>query len=500
MKKVSKVFLTLIIIASFLFVGVSTYNNYALAAGEEEEITRDATVTSEKIDPYLFHYLNQIYVREVLGNTNYSSEGLLNTTNSLSIDAFKDQFADKTLNISIGYFKDTYDYTYAGRITDLSGLYFFNWGNLETIIVDGHNITELNYEAFMYAPSLKTISANNNKISSVNLGTATDGAFTTLNDLSLANNQITEIDLTYLSRLTSPSLKNPRCVLVNNKISSIDKITLPKLYATDLYLSNNLLTTATRTDFPVKDSDGVAIADTYHNISLLLQGSASNLVEDGTLKITPDSTGTFLTFNARIYTRVTTENPTATLVAKAGYGAEGSSTTLTFNAGKYVLKYFLGDSEITSETVLDNLYKGLYNATDISVKPKAAGFYIIIGKGEPEQYTGAIDKSFKVYSAADENYTVTLKINGETVADNARFVEITKRGSYTISATLTYDGVTSDEESITVRCSKTTQIFWGIVLIIGVGLAAISIIVLVVWFRNGAVVAPIKQKGNKFED
>lgn len=501
MKKVSKLFLTLIIMASFLFVGVSALNNsQAFAADEEEEIVRDEIVTSEEIDPYLFHYLNQIYVREVLGNTSYASDGLLNNTNSLSIDAFKDQFVNKTLNLSVSYFKDTYNYTYAGRITDLSGLYFFNWGNLETFIVDGHNLTELNYDAFMYAPSIKKISANNNKITSVSLGSETEGAFTTLNELSLAGNQLTGIDLTYLSKLTTPEVVQPKCVLVNNKISSAANIITPKDCRMTLHLSNNLMPTVSALDFPVKDAEGVVVPTQYHYVSVLVQGSTSNLVEDEKLTVVPDVAGDWSTLNARIYTRVTEENPTAALIARAGYGATENSTTLTFEAGKYVLKHFLGDVEIIPTSLEGTVYKGLFAASDISVKPKAAGFYVVIGKGEPQEYTEAIDKNFKVYSAADEKYTVNLKINGETVEDNARFVEITKRGSYRISATLTYDGVTSDEEIITVRNSETTGIFWGIVLVIGVAVIAIATFVLIAWFRNGAVVAPIKNKGNKFEE
>lgn len=478
MKKFTKIFLCIVIAFSF-FVTAQIMSQKSLAYAETETDSNAPNETTGMTTSHKGTYIDS-FLFEVLYRYDEYLRGVDNTTNSISLDAFNDCVE---IDISVDKLTD-YKINSVSKISSLSGLEYFKFGALKTLKINGHAITSISSSDLTNAPNLTTIEVNNNKISSVDLNDNSR-----INYIDLSSNNLTEVDLSFLVK--DELGVNPTANLSNNYISDVNKIILPPSNNAplNLYLTNNQLVTATKNDFPIKDINGNILENQYHNVSLLLQGHIGDMKDNQYISVTPDNE--YTTFNVRLYDN-NIENPT--LLSRAGYGAD--TNKLIFKVGKGVIRYYLGDEEISQSTLIKEEYKSYFQAKDVTVIPIAPKL-VVVYNDEQIEYTGAIKDEFDIYATTNyDGAKVYMRVNGGGWQEATRY-NIQKRGEYRVEAYVDYNGVTSEISYIDVECSINTSLIWGLIIIAcGIGLG-FAIYVLVKWYQNGGNVAPIEPKNSK---
>ncbi len=474
MKKINKFILCFSLIFSFILFGaIIGKDKLAFAESEPETpLTRGYFTTSDKgvyIDDTLFSVLYRIAGRE---------------DSKIPLDAFA---AVETLNLSYDNYSNI-GLSTSNKIRSFAGLEYFTLSALKTIIIDGQGLTEIDDSNFNSALIIETISAKNNAIASVNL-TAID----TLNAIYLDNNLLTEVDLSGLVKLGS---NKPVASLINNKISDVGKIILPSSQNSNapikLFLANNFLSGINVTDFPVKNAAGEIVKEgeetVYHEVSLLFQKNSGDFLDGDIIDVIPDSQ--YPKFNVRIYSTGTS----SAQIARAGYMGPGSENKpdITLGVGEFVIKFFNDNTEITSTNKLAG-YEGLFYADVIEVKPLAPGFYVVV-KGKAIEYKGAISENFQVYSTVDyDGGEVMMKVNGGEWK-KATCISITGRGTYNIETKVVVNGIESNFSSITVVNNNNDGIVLGVVIIIGASVFGLAAYFIIMWYKNGGIVAPIEKR------
>lgn len=487
MKRLGKILTCLLIVFSFFVIASVVDSKKDVVYAADEEVLEPTTeITSRHLaNGYIDNYLYTVLCEIIKSDTGTSTDVIpTNYFQSATI-----------LDLSISNLKNTYDIAESSRkIASLQGLQYLTLTNLETLIVDGHNLTEISSEYLTSViNTLTTLSVQNNQVSIVDISTLTK-----LNVLKLSNNKIEEIDI---STMVVKGTDIPTCELVNNEITGADKIVLSNYTKMNLKLSNNRLYNAKLTDFPYKNAQGdvVKVGNDiqYHNVSMLYQGQkgGDKLVDGNYLVAIPDNEYT------DFIVQVWSVEETPKLIASSNATVNDARLNkVNLTTGFYTLKFFNGTTPITFGDDSTSVYKDFFKATALEVYPVAPTFKVFV-KDKEVEYTGAIDKAFDVVAVSPEsNIKTYVRYNsGEWVESNT--VVIGKRGNYIVDAKVVYgtgaDTLTSEVASIGVRCSISTNIVWGAIIVVGAIVLMVAGWFLFKWFRAGAVVAPIEPKDKR---
>ena len=73
-------------------------------------------------------------------------------------------------------------------------------------------------------------------------------------------------------------------------------------------------------------------------------------------------------------------------------------------------------------------------------------------------------------------------------------ISIEENGEYTLRAYVVFDNIQSDEVVINVTKNDYSGITWGLIIIFGIMVVIVSLWVIIRWFKNGAVVAPLSDR------
>ncbi len=486
MKRLGKIFTCLLIVFSFFVIAVAMTEK-DIAYAEDEEVAAPTTeITSRHLaNGYIDNYLYTVLCEIIKQDTGTS-------TDVIPTNYFQSR---TTLDLSVDYLKTTYGITESARkIASLEGLQYLTLTNLQTLIVDGHSITEIASEQFTSViNSLTTLSVQNNKLASVDIS-----SLTKLNVLKLSGNYISEIDI---STMVVKGTDLPTCELVDNNITSADSIVLSNYTKMNLKLSNNRLYTTSSTNFPYKNAQGeivkVGNVNQYHNVSLLYQGLKSDgkLVNGNYLVAIPDAE--YPDFNIQVWS--VGETPTKIAESKTIVD-DVRANKVNLSTGYYTLKFCNGNTPITFAENEVSIYKNIFKDTAIEVYPSAPTFKVLLN-GKEVDATKSIDKKFDVVATSpDSDVKTYVRYNGGEWVENNTVV-IGKRGNYIVDAKVVYgtgvDALTSEIVSINVRCSISTNIVWGAIIVIAVIVLIVAGWFLIRWFRAGAVVAPIEPKDKR---
>ncbi len=360
------------------------------------------------------------------------------------------------------------------KITSVFGLdsvLFSN--NFTSLILDKNQISVVESFVFTNMPKLNKLSIRECGLTSIAFPSGLP-----LQEVNLESNELETVDL---SCLQQKGYNPAECHLENNKFALASNITLPAVTSAkvNLYLAQNYLTDAVKTDFG------------GHNASLLIQGIRRNgnvrLTANTYIRVTSDLaaegfTGGEHIITAKAFYREGSEFYSATAGAVATSDADGK---LVLPAGKLVIKFYNNNVEYTT---------GNFTASPVDVYPNAPLMGVEKDGKMLDEVPKAIKGTFKIIAfAPTDNAVMEVKFSNDVwTAGNE--VTIKENGEYTIYARVTIDGLTSSVSFITIQNTNSARYVWALIIVVGAVILVVGGIYLYKWFKSGGVVAPLTDR------
>lgn len=448
----------LVALIAVITMGLFLNKNTAYAAESDDDlnITETTNLNAEYFtDPQLFAALSKIYQDDLGGNLSEVTYGSFKEVESLDLS-----------------------YAHTGyKIASLDGIEYLYFNKLKTINLEGNGLIEVSPAHFTKMITLETIDLSDNKLETCVLSTTLKPS-----SVDLSNNKLDAIDLSNMKN--DSTLGYATADLSVNDFDKVEDIVLPERTGehpttVKLSLAQNYLTDAVVSDFG------------GHTVSLQLQGmhvGAVRSVSNTYFRLTNDSEGAYTGLTAKLFYRSGSVyyqsdvlEPNANLVSESDQ--EGR---LILQPGKMYLRFYNNGVEI-NDTV--------YYSHEIDVYPKAPTMIVKVGKKQVDAKTGdSFKKDFEVIAVTSiKNAKTYIAFSGDEYQQgNTAFIK--KRGTYTISAYVTYDGLQSNNATITLRNNNSTGMTWGLIIVIGVIIALVAGYTLIKWFKGGAVVSPLTDK------
>ena len=361
------------------------------------------------------------------------------------------------------------------NISSLDGLEFLIFStSLKTLKLNNNSIVEITETHIDKMLGLENLDVSNNRLTKLEIP-----ATLSLKTINASHNSLSAINLSGMKKIddSTPAEADLR---VNN-FDAVANISLPRAQdnKVNLQLAQNYLTDAVVSDFA------------GHNVSLQLQGMHAGATQTKAniyVRVTPDDVGgEYEDLSAKVYYRRGSVNFKDTLNINDNLAAESDENgKLILPAGKMFVRYFSNGLELDNE---------IYYSHEIDVYPNAPVMAIFVDDKQIEYKEGdGISEEFKVIAATKlDGAKIYITIDGEDYQEGD-MVTIQKRGTYSISAYIVYDGLKSSVAAVIVKNSNTTGIVWGLIVFIALVVVIAATLFAVRWFRNGAVVAPLTDK------
>ena len=457
-KKILSIFGCFVAVIAIAVIGlyITANNNVAFAAEGDEPIIEKETLLNQ--DYFASQELYAALIKTA------------NTVSGLEMSEVTYGTFENYTSLDLSY--ETTGY----KITSLDGIeYLFLGSNLKTVNLSGNKLTTVDTVHFGKMLYVEDLDLSNNSLVSCNLPTTLK-----LKSLNLKNNQLTQIDLSNMQNDTSTN--KAVCDLSLNDFEDVSQIILPDASTTTIQLSlaQNYLTDAKPSDF------------NDHEVSLQLQGikvGTTKSVSNTYFTATPDTTfGNLDNLVVKIYYRnnseyfVDSSNREDNLVVQSD-----SDGKVVLKPGKMYVEFYNGDTLLTEENS-----NGMYYSYSMDVYPNAPKMVVLVDNKVIEYEVGqGIKKDFEVVATTSIDGAKTYISLGGGEYQEGNSASIKQRGTYTVSAYLTYDGLKSEIGSLTVRNTNSTGITWGLIIVVGIIIIVIAALVLVRWFKGGAIVSPL---------
>jgi len=371
------------------------------------------------------------------------------------------------------------DSSYTGSV-----IYSDMFKNFETINLDDKNITSLAGFEKLELDNLISFSANSNEISEFDksfLRYIDEDKFTSL---SLAGNELYEIDLSDFENLTYVDLSSNQLDYINfgaiegktlgtrvnfnvanNELDSISDIVLPskRIGHIELNIFNNNITDLTESYFT-----------DFYTMHIGIQGFATDTVAKvdtaNNLKIYPFNIDGL---SVKIYK---TDGAADELVATIT-DADITENYLKMNlaVGEYEYVYYLNNEKIDPRYDYKKMY---FVSNEVNVIPQKAK-YLFTFKGKNYEEIGKVTGKVSVtLSSVEEGATIHYQVNGGEWIEGT-VVECDKGGSYSIKVKTIINGVESDIENIWVRTSLNLYVSDWLMLILLLFLSLVLFLVVI---------------------
>lgn len=420
----------------------------------------------------LYAVLSRIYTES--GNT-------LGQGGSFPIDAFN-SYTSLDLTLGQGLLAD---YPVDNKITSLVGMEYLSLNSLTTLTIDGHNITTIYSDDLSAMNKLQTLYITDSNVESISF----PATMTQLTYLDLSGNKLTEVDVSILANKGTNINGRPYCNLSKNSFENAAKIKLPTTYPLrGLDVSYNNLVGAVASDFNA------------NKVSILLQSYAPDAelvygqkiyVADGFVRSDIGGEAQYediTNLNAKIFFN-TTSQYYATMPEAIAETVDGY---VTVPCGKLVVKFFEGQQEITTVEDLSATSKDILPPAP-TLKGYADGKELvnlssssnITVKAELALTGTSLDPFIK------ENCVVQIKVGVNGNYETLSSIDFTKGGRYSISTIISFDGLSSRVESTSVQKNDYTGLTWALIILVFIIVVAASLVYLLRWVREGAVVAPL---------
>ena len=481
MKKFLSIFLSAILLVVSCFV-VGTFAlrpSYAESTSQNgipvqdgKQVITNSYADNINFSKSLYAVLAKIYVK----SGNEPGPGY-----SFPVDAFNSL---TTLDLTIG--KGLLeDYPADNKITSLVGLGQLSLNNLTTLKIDNHNITTIYADDLSAMSKLQTLYITNSNVEEISFPVTMNQ----LNYLDLSGNKLTEINAKILANKGTDVNGRPYLNLSRNLFEKPSNIELPSTYPLRaLDVSFNNMVGATANDFNAT------------NVSILLQG------------YNPD---TELAYGQKIYVRdgfirhesggVVQNDEIANLNAKFFFNEESSFHTtmtsaiaetvdgyITVPCGKLELRFYEGQQLITTIDV--------FKARKVNIAPPAPVVKGFVGNKELVNLDSSEKITLKAElvlsgSSIDEfiktNSFVQMKVGKTGEYQTLNSMDFTQGGRYSVTAVVSFDGLDSSSVIVSVQKNDFTTLTWALIIVVIAIVLVASLIYLLRWVREGAVVAPL---------
>ncbi|MBR1984716.1 MAG: hypothetical protein IKA31_03160, partial [Clostridia bacterium] len=364
--------------------------------------------------------------------------------------------------------------TNLAEVEDITGLNCMELDNIKTLIVNDSKIKKIENTDLNSLGNLETLKVENGNLTSFEL----NSRLLMVKELYLGNNNLTEIDLSFLSSLSS---KKPMADLSGNKISSVSDITFPNSGLSALDVSFNNLTNLTDSDLTLLNSK----MELGAKPDILLQGvSDFESLEAG------DSITIYQSSKIDDLKVVISYRSDSLLYVQNGdnlicqTNATADVEKIKLPAGKILIEFKSGDTlinEINFPSLNQNLLNHL-KAKSCNIKLPSPIFEATvngekvtdISKEQPSdiKVVFKVDNSKDIPNIEDILYD-TYKVNfysliqtRNAIYENQDTQTITRNGEYTIKAYVNFDGINSDMIFIEVSRKDMTGITIGLIIIV----------------------------------
>jgi len=338
--------------------------------------------------------------------------------------------------------------------------------DVENINLDKCNISSLQGLEKLELDNLKSFSANSNALTSFSSSSLQIVDHWQFTNLSLADNQLTSVNLSNLKGLTNINLSSNKlsaidfsCIegrsggsevtinVANNIISNFDNLKLPetRILHTNLnIINNNILDIPEKyfgegytTDAGIQGFIGedVVNTDTARNLTIYkVSNPALNNLFVSIIKIDAD-----------VFETISTISLTEDI--------EGNFLKLDLSVGQYKFKYLQG-TRTENEEAYTKDYSNKYFLKEVKfgVVPQKVGYKFIHKNKEYSELGKVTGKVTVELQSYDVNSKVYYQINnGEWIEGTT--IQCDGGGNYSIKVKSVVDGVESDVQSIWVRTS-----------------------------------------------
>lgn len=384
------------------------------------------------------------------------------------------------------------------KIKDLTGLNSMELETIKKLTINDAQIDKVSSTDFANLTSLTSLTMKNCGLNSFEL----NPTINKLNVLNLSGNNLTQIDT---STMVISFSVNPSIDLSSNKISNLENITFANIPYSKINLNFNLLSNFSNIDYQNLSSKVINSDNLF--VGIQTQNSFDSLVAGDKILVTNFQNNFVNELNVVASYYAGTTNS-----LKSDFYVNGQDNTICETEGAEDLEFMYAPAgKIYFEFFDGN------NLVDVSNYPEFSSKYVRIPLSAPV-YTLKVDgeivkdtyqqKDINVIFSVLENQNIpnlqdVLSTNGakiysgtnvklSTEPQNELFV--TKNGTFSLSAVVEFDGISSTVVNLDITRQNTTGIVWGVIIILFMFIIGAAVYNIVKWAKNGAVVAPLSDK------
>ena len=353
-----------------------------------------------------------------------------------------------------------------GALQNLSGLDSLDLSNISELILTGNSITSISDTDLSSLTALQRLSVDSNRLSSISLSLETQSRLTYLN---LSNNNLERVDISGVSNQASVDLSNNSLTDISSLSGNLGSLDISFNNITDISEIDTIRTTSGCSPIILVQGleevslagDKIIVDSSRYDLHANLEYSSESLFAGEEITIVSDSSLT------EIY-------------MPAGY------VTLSF-------EYDVGTPSSVSSALVDRSYALKLDLPSYTVMSNGN---IITDFNSTESmyftFSPNINTNIVNYEDVLSNAVVFAGI-GTEISQKSQ-ISIEENGEYTLRAYVVFDNIQSDEVVINVTKNDYSGITWGLIIIFGIMVVIVSLWVIIRWFKNGAVVAPLSDR------